>query len=234
MRSPRSVRAPARPEAGVEVDCGAEAELVCTGVAPMFDCRAGTCSGSCVQDLSVAAGCEGTCRGTCLADVGAIESFEGRCDGTCQGECAVDMSAGGQCDFNCEGSCEYTPPEGRCETTATAPLRGAGGSLDRVRSGVRRERRPAVGQCRVRGDGRREGQRIVAVHASDPGVRVRMGGGCRGGPRSAGELSRVARGLPGPLRGDPRRAGQSRSRRRRGRRPDRLRGARTGLCATPS
>jgi hypothetical protein len=106
-------------EAGVAVDCGADAELRCEGTAPGFACD-GTCSGSCVAELSAATACDGTCRGTCTTDDSTMEGFEGRCNGTCEGECAVDMSAGARCDAKCEGSCEYTAPEGGCEANATA------------------------------------------------------------------------------------------------------------------
>lgn len=118
-------------DAQAEVDCGGEATLVCRGTAPGFACD-GTCSGSCVAELSVAAGCDGTCRGTCTLDGGtAVEGFEGRCNGTCEGECVADMSAGGQCDARCEGSCEYTPPSGRCEAGASARCEAmAGASIE--------------------------------------------------------------------------------------------------------
>lgn len=106
-------------EAGVAVDCGAEATLMCEGTAPNFECS-GTCSGSCVADLSVAGSCEGTCRGSCEAAGGTMDGFEGRCDGMCTGECAVDVSAGASCDGRCEGSCEYQAPEGGCDASATA------------------------------------------------------------------------------------------------------------------
>lgn len=106
-------------EAGVAVDCGADAELRCEGTAPGFACD-GTCSGSCVTELSAATECEGTCRGTCEVDGSTMEGFDGRCNGACQGECAVDVSAGVRCDAKCEGSCEYRAPEGGCEANATA------------------------------------------------------------------------------------------------------------------
>ena len=115
-----------------EAGCSAEAELVCTGTAPGFDCSGGTCSGSCVAELSVAASCEGTCRGTCTLEAGTeVEGFDGRCNGTCEGECATEMSAGGSCDARCEGSCEYTPAMGECEAGASARCEAmAGASIE--------------------------------------------------------------------------------------------------------
>ncbi|MBV1858572.1 MAG: hypothetical protein KUG77_09195, partial [Nannocystaceae bacterium] len=118
-------------DAQAEVGCSADAQLVCTGTAPGFECE-GTCSGSCVAELSVEARCEGTCRGTCTFEGGTeVEGFDGRCDGTCEGECATQMSAGGTCDARCEGSCEYTPPMGECEAGASARCEAmAGASIE--------------------------------------------------------------------------------------------------------
>ena len=117
-------------EAGVAVDCGAEATLMCEGTAPNFECS-GTCSGSCVADLSAGGSCEGTCRGSCEAAGGTMDGFEGRCDGMCMGECAVDVSAGASCEGRCEGSCEYQAPEGGCEASATAKCEAmAGASIE--------------------------------------------------------------------------------------------------------
>ncbi|MCA9704415.1 MAG: hypothetical protein KDK70_01045 [Myxococcales bacterium] len=117
-------------EAGVEVDCGAEATLMCEGTAPNLECS-GTCSGSCVADLTAAASCDGTCRGTCEAGGSTMDGFEGRCNGMCTGECAVDVSAGASCSGRCEGSCEYTAPEGGCEASATAHCEAnAGASIE--------------------------------------------------------------------------------------------------------
>ncbi len=119
-------------DAQAEASCSADAQLVCTGTAPGFDCSGGTCSGSCVADLSVAASCEGTCRGTCTLEGGTeVDGFDGRCNGTCEGECATEMSAGGSCDARCEGSCEYTPPTGGCEAGASAKCEAmAGASIE--------------------------------------------------------------------------------------------------------
>ncbi len=105
-------------EAGVEVDCGAEANLTCTGTAPDLECS-GSCTGSC--NLTVAAACEGTCNGTCdgtCSVKNAAGECAGECEGNCEGECKLE--AGGECSGKCEGSCEYTPPDGKCEATASA------------------------------------------------------------------------------------------------------------------
>jgi len=118
-------------EAGVEVDCGAEATLMCSGTAPQLDCSAGTCSGACVAQLEVAAECSGTCRGSCTVDGSTMTGFDGACAGECDGECAVDMSAGGECEFSCEGNCDYEAPEGGCDASATASCQAeAGASIE--------------------------------------------------------------------------------------------------------
>lgn len=111
--------------------CSVDAELVCTGTAPGFDCTGGICSGSCAVDIS-GPGCEGTCRGTCTLNDGTeIDGFDGRCEGTCEGECSTQMSAGGSCDARCEGSCEYTPAKGECEAGASARCEAmAGASIE--------------------------------------------------------------------------------------------------------
>lgn len=118
-------------DAQAGVGCSADAELVCTGTAPGFDCTGGTCSGSCVADFS-GPGCEGTCRGTCTLNDGTeIDGFDGRCEGGCEGECSTQMSAGGSCDARCEGSCEYTPATGECEAGASARCEAmAGASIE--------------------------------------------------------------------------------------------------------
>jgi hypothetical protein len=117
-------------EAGVAVDCGADATLKCEGTAPNLQCE-GTCSGSCVAELSAAATCEGTCRGSCTAGGSTMDGFEGRCNGECMGECAVEVSAGASCEGRCEGTCEYTAPEGGCEASATAKCEAeAGASIE--------------------------------------------------------------------------------------------------------
>ena len=117
-------------EAGVAVDCGAEATLMCEGTAPNLQCD-GTCSGSCVAELTAAATCEGTCRGTCEAQGSTMDGFDGRCSGMCTGECAVDVSAGASCEGRCDGSCRYTAPEGGCEASASASCEAdAGASIE--------------------------------------------------------------------------------------------------------
>jgi len=121
-------------EASAEASCSGEAQLVCTGTAPGFDCSGGTCSGACVAEISGGVTCEGTCRGSCTLEGGTgteVEGFEGRCDGTCEGECAVEMSAGGNCMARCEGSCEYEPATGGCEAGASARCEAmAGASIE--------------------------------------------------------------------------------------------------------
>lgn len=113
-------------EAGVAVDCGAEATLMCEGTAPGLDCS-GTCSGSCAAEITGQAECSGTCRGSC----DGVDGFEGTCGGMCGGECITDMSAGASCDGRCEGSCEYQAPEGGCEASATASCQAeAGASIE--------------------------------------------------------------------------------------------------------
>lgn len=117
-------------EAGVMVDCGAEASLTCTGTAPNLACS-GTCSGTCTAELMAAAACDGTCRGTCEANGSTMDGFDGKCAGMCTGECAVDVSGGAMCEGKCEGSCEYTPPDGMCEATAEAHCdANAGASIE--------------------------------------------------------------------------------------------------------
>ena len=117
-------------EAGVAVDCGADATLMCEGTAPGLQCD-GTCSGSCVAELTAAASCDGTCRGTCEAGGSTMDGFDGRCAGMCTGECAVDVSGGASCEGRCDGSCEYTAPEGGCEASATASCEAdAGASIE--------------------------------------------------------------------------------------------------------
>lgn len=118
-------------DASVQANCSGGAELVCTGTAPNFACN-GTCSGSCVAELSTASRCEGTCRGTCTFENDTeVGDFEGRCDGACEGECSVEMSAGAQCDGRCEGSCEYRPGELGCEADASARCEAmAGASIE--------------------------------------------------------------------------------------------------------
>lgn len=133
-------------EAGAEVDCGAEADVVCTGTAPNLVCE-GDCTGSC--KLDVAATCDGKCTGGCQADVSgeceakcvgscsgqcsggcAVEvsgqcngTCEGSCDGACDGECSGSTDSGGVCDGECKGSCEGTC-EGKCEVEAQARCDG--------------------------------------------------------------------------------------------------------------
>lgn len=120
-------------EAGVMVDCGAEAELKCTGTAPNLACE-GECQGNCSADFSAGAACEGTCKGTCSGNcslTNAMGECEGQCDATCTGTCEVELKAGAMCDGKCEGQCTYTPPMGMCEASASAKCEAmAGGSVE--------------------------------------------------------------------------------------------------------
>ena len=114
-------------DASAEAGCSGNAEIVCSGTAPNFECN-GTCSGSCSVQIEGEASCEGTCRGSCSAMGGGgggmtMDNFEGRCDGMCQGECVADLSAGGMCDGKCEGNCEYTPGDVGCEADAQVSCR---------------------------------------------------------------------------------------------------------------
>jgi hypothetical protein len=115
-------------EAGVAVDCGAEAELKCTGTAPNLECS-GECKGTCSTELTAAAACEGTCKGTCNGTcslTNAQGDCEGSCDGTCQGTCDVKLEASASCSGKCEGECTYTPPDGMCEASASAKCEAMG------------------------------------------------------------------------------------------------------------
>lgn len=109
-------------EASAEAGCSGEAELVCSGTAPNFECS-GTCSGSCAVELTAEASCEGTCRGSCSANGSTMDGFEGNCAGMCMGECVADLSAGGSCEGRCEGNCEYTPGEVGCAADAQVSCR---------------------------------------------------------------------------------------------------------------
>ena len=115
-------------EAGVMVDCGAEAELKCTGTAPNLECM-GECSGSCSLDVSAGAMCEGTCNGTCSGNCSLMDAngeCRGECDAMCMGECEIQMEAGAMCEGKCGGECTYTPPDGMCEASASAKCEAMG------------------------------------------------------------------------------------------------------------
>ena len=120
-------------EAGVEVDCGASAELRCTGTPPGLACE-GECSGSCAVDVSAGASCSGTCNGQCDGEcslTNAQGECRGECSGTCTGECEVSMEGGASCEGRCQGSCEWTPPSGQCEANVEAKCEAmAGGSVE--------------------------------------------------------------------------------------------------------
>jgi hypothetical protein len=113
-------------EAGAEVKCEGDAQLVCHGTAPQLKCS-GSCTGSC--QLDVAGKCDGTCNGSCAGGTGGDRSVSGQCDGKCKGEC--QMKAGGECSGKCEGECEYTPGEAGCSADAKVECRAeANASVD--------------------------------------------------------------------------------------------------------
>ncbi|HEX2733282.1 MAG TPA: hypothetical protein VHM70_16840 [Polyangiaceae bacterium] len=122
--------------ASAMASCSADATLKCEGTPPSFKCE-GTCSGTC--DLKAGGMCEGACNGTCnvtaegdcdgeftaSTEAGAADgsgtcklNAGATCKGSCQGSC--DLEAGGSCSGECKGSCEYTPPDGKCDASATA------------------------------------------------------------------------------------------------------------------
>ena len=115
-------------EAGVQVDCGAEAELHCVVSAPSVECS-GTCQGTC--ELNAGAQCEGTCKGGCEGTCSvqnADGTCNGQCNGTCTGSCELDVAA--SCDGQCQGSCDYVEPSGECGASAEAHCEAqAGGSV---------------------------------------------------------------------------------------------------------
>jgi hypothetical protein len=117
-------------EAGVAVDCGASAELRCTGTPPGLACE-GECSGSCAVDVSAGASCEGTCNGGCDGTCSlsnAEGECRGECSGTCTGECEISMEAGASCEGKCQGSCEWTPPSGECDASFEAKCEAEAGA----------------------------------------------------------------------------------------------------------
>ena len=124
-------------EAGVMVDCGAEASLSCTGQAdlPNLECSGG-CEGTCSVELSAAASCEGTCEGTCSGNcslTNAAGECVGECDGMCEGTCKSELSGGASCSGMCEGSCTYEPggAMAMCDASASASCEAmAGGSVE--------------------------------------------------------------------------------------------------------
>jgi hypothetical protein len=116
-------------QAGAQVDCGASADLTCTGTAPSLNCT-GTCQGEC--DLTAAATCSGTCNGTCNGTCSvknADGSCAGSCSGTCQGTCKLE--AAGTCSGSCKGQCTYKPATASCDASAQAHCTAkAGASVD--------------------------------------------------------------------------------------------------------
>ena len=119
-------------EAGVQVDCGAEAELHCVAQAPNVRCE-GMCEGTCEAETpSDGVVCEGSCRGGCEGEcsvVNADGTCNGLCEGTCTGSCELDVAA--SCDGNCQGTCDFVPPEASCDASAQARCEAqAGGSVE--------------------------------------------------------------------------------------------------------
>lgn len=113
-------------EAGAEVKCEGDAQMVCHGTAPELKCS-GTCTGSC--KLEAPGKCEGTCNGTCTGGGGGGQSVSGQCDGNCKGEC--ELEAGGECTGQCQGECAYTPGEAGCSAGAEVECKAeAGASVD--------------------------------------------------------------------------------------------------------
>jgi hypothetical protein len=110
-----------------EVNCGAEAEVVCTGTAPELACE-GECSGSCEVAVSADGSCDGKCNGTCS---GSTDSG-GKCDGTCDGTCDIQMQAGATCEGKCKGECKWTPPDGKCSATVKAECKASGSAEAKV------------------------------------------------------------------------------------------------------
>lgn len=105
-------------DANAMVDCGANADLMCTITPPMGMCS-GTCKGTCEAKLSAAAKCDGTCKGTCTgncsaySDSGATQCA-GQCDGMCMGSCEATLTAEAMCSGTCSGECTIKPPSGTC------------------------------------------------------------------------------------------------------------------------
>lgn len=115
-------------EAGVEVDCGAEATLMCSASAPNVECS-GMCTGTCELEANAecAGTCQGGCEGTCSVK-NADGSCNGECSGTCTGRCELEVAA--SCAGKCQGSCEVEAPSGMCEGGASAHCEAqAGGSV---------------------------------------------------------------------------------------------------------
>jgi hypothetical protein len=107
-------------DASANVDCGTEAQLVCTTNAAMVTCD-GKCQGSCITALDAAAACSGKCRGSCSGKCSAYARNErgdlecaGECDGQCTGRCEARLAAEAECKGMCDGECSVTPGTTAC------------------------------------------------------------------------------------------------------------------------
>jgi len=104
-------------DASVEAKCEGSAEMKCVGTAPNFQCS-GECKGTC--ELKAAAACSGTCHGECSGTCSAKDAMgqcQGSCDGMCSGSC--ELAAAASCNGSCKGECTYTPPDAKCDASAT-------------------------------------------------------------------------------------------------------------------
>jgi len=104
-------------DASASATCDASADVKCVGTAPNLQCS-GECKGTC--ELKAAAACSGTCHGECSGTCSAKDAMgqcQGSCDGMCQGSC--EMAASAHCDGSCKGECTYTPPDAKCDASAS-------------------------------------------------------------------------------------------------------------------
>ncbi len=120
-------------DASAKVDCGANADLVCTVTPPMGKCD-GMCKGSCETMLSGAAKCDGVCKGSCDGNCSAYSDSAGTqcagtCDGMCTGSCDVQLMAEASCSGTCSGECNITPPSGMCTGGASAHCDAKAGAM---------------------------------------------------------------------------------------------------------
>jgi hypothetical protein len=103
------------------IDCGAQAQLECTGNAAQISCQ-GECQGRCSEQLDAAAACEGVCRGSCSGKCSAFVhnskgqlECAGACDAQCTGRCERRLAAKAQCKGTCDGECTVVRSDGSCE-----------------------------------------------------------------------------------------------------------------------
>jgi hypothetical protein len=104
-------------DASVSATCDGSADVKCVGTAPNFQCS-GECKGTC--ELKAAAACSGTCHGECSGNCSAKDAMgqcQGSCDGMCMGSC--ELAAAASCNGSCKGECTYTPPDAKCDASAT-------------------------------------------------------------------------------------------------------------------